>query len=191
LIVYPPGSFRTGNIDNDDCHFAFRTSDFDGFLATLTRTVFAKMWGRTIRCGLWSAAMALPVSPSSSSSIPTATSSRSMVRRNAVTPRLEVLSCGHRRARLKQPPAGAKHRPAARVRIVELERLLGNLLAALPPSASTPFRPLVRDAALRSSTQGRSEPPAQEQTCAMPSISALARRSTHQSVYEPMRQCLR
>ena len=28
LTLYPPGSFRTGNIDNDDCHFAFRTDDF-------------------------------------------------------------------------------------------------------------------------------------------------------------------
>ena len=36
LTVHPPGSFRTGNIDNDDCHFAFRTDDFDGALATLT-----------------------------------------------------------------------------------------------------------------------------------------------------------
>ena len=29
LIVHPPNSFRSGNIDNDDCHFAFRTDDFD------------------------------------------------------------------------------------------------------------------------------------------------------------------
>ena len=40
LTVYPPGSFRTGNIDNDDCHFAFRTDDFDGALATLTANGF-------------------------------------------------------------------------------------------------------------------------------------------------------
>ena len=36
MIVHLPGSFRTGNIDNDDCHLAFRTEDFDGALATLT-----------------------------------------------------------------------------------------------------------------------------------------------------------
>ena len=36
LTVYPPGSFRTGNVDGDDCHFAFRTDDFDGALAALT-----------------------------------------------------------------------------------------------------------------------------------------------------------
>ena len=36
LIVHPPGTFRTGNVDNDDWHLAFRTDDFDGILATLT-----------------------------------------------------------------------------------------------------------------------------------------------------------
>jgi glyoxylase I family protein len=36
LTVHPLGSFRTSNIDNDDCHFAFRTDDFDDALATLT-----------------------------------------------------------------------------------------------------------------------------------------------------------
>jgi hypothetical protein len=36
----PRGSFRTGNIDNDDCHFAFRIDDFDGALATLTANGF-------------------------------------------------------------------------------------------------------------------------------------------------------
>jgi glyoxylase I family protein len=36
LTVHRPGSFRTSNIDNDDCHFGFRTDDFDGALATLT-----------------------------------------------------------------------------------------------------------------------------------------------------------
>jgi catechol 2,3-dioxygenase-like lactoylglutathione lyase family enzyme len=40
LILHPPGSFRTGNIDGDDCHFAFRTDDFDGALATLTANGF-------------------------------------------------------------------------------------------------------------------------------------------------------
>jgi catechol 2,3-dioxygenase-like lactoylglutathione lyase family enzyme len=40
LIVNPLGSFRTGNIDGDDCHFAFRTDDFDGALATLTANGF-------------------------------------------------------------------------------------------------------------------------------------------------------
>ena len=36
LILYPPGFFRTGNIDGDDCHFAFRTDDFEGAPAALT-----------------------------------------------------------------------------------------------------------------------------------------------------------
>ena len=40
LILYPLGSFRTGNIDGDDCHFAFRTDDFDGALATLVANGF-------------------------------------------------------------------------------------------------------------------------------------------------------
>ena len=40
LILNPPGSFRTGNIASDDCHFAFRTDDFDGALATLTANGF-------------------------------------------------------------------------------------------------------------------------------------------------------
>jgi glyoxylase I family protein len=40
LILHPRGSFRTGNIDNDDCHFAFRIDDFDGALATLTANGF-------------------------------------------------------------------------------------------------------------------------------------------------------
>jgi glyoxylase I family protein len=35
LSLYPPGSFRTGNVVGADCHFAFRTDDFDGALATL------------------------------------------------------------------------------------------------------------------------------------------------------------
>ena len=40
LTLYPPGSFRTGEIDGDDCHFAFHTDDFDGALATLTANGF-------------------------------------------------------------------------------------------------------------------------------------------------------
>ena len=36
LTLYPPGSFRTGNVDGADSHFAFRTDDFDGALAMLT-----------------------------------------------------------------------------------------------------------------------------------------------------------
>ena len=40
LTLYPPGSFRTGNVDAADCHFAFRTDDFDGVLATLTARGF-------------------------------------------------------------------------------------------------------------------------------------------------------
>jgi glyoxylase I family protein len=40
LTLYPPDSFRTGNVDGADCHFAFRTDDFDGALATLTANGF-------------------------------------------------------------------------------------------------------------------------------------------------------
>ena len=40
LSLYPPGSFRTGNVDGADCHFAFRTEDFDGALATLISNGF-------------------------------------------------------------------------------------------------------------------------------------------------------
>jgi catechol 2,3-dioxygenase-like lactoylglutathione lyase family enzyme len=40
LILNPTGSFRTGNIDSEDCHFAFRTDDFDGALSTLIANGF-------------------------------------------------------------------------------------------------------------------------------------------------------
>jgi catechol 2,3-dioxygenase-like lactoylglutathione lyase family enzyme len=40
LSLYPPGSFRTGNVDGADSHFAFRTDDFDGVLATLAANGF-------------------------------------------------------------------------------------------------------------------------------------------------------
>jgi hypothetical protein len=36
----PTGSFRIGNVDDHDCHFAFRTDDFDGALAKLTASGF-------------------------------------------------------------------------------------------------------------------------------------------------------
>src|ERR1700752_205182 len=39
LSLYP-GSFRTGNVDGADTHFAFRTDDFDGALATLVANGF-------------------------------------------------------------------------------------------------------------------------------------------------------
>ena len=29
MTLYPPGSFRTGNVDGADSHFAFGTDDFD------------------------------------------------------------------------------------------------------------------------------------------------------------------
>ena len=32
LTVYPAGNFRTGPVNNDDIHFAFRTDDFEGFV---------------------------------------------------------------------------------------------------------------------------------------------------------------
>ena len=92
LTVYPPGSFRTSNIDNDDCHFAFRTDDFDDALATLTAGGFREDARRTTRCVFLSAATALPVTPSSSSSILTVTSSRSTARRSQprLTPALPM-----------------------------------------------------------------------------------------------------
>ena len=39
-LISSTGSFRTGNIAAADCHFAFRTDDFDGALATLTANGF-------------------------------------------------------------------------------------------------------------------------------------------------------
>ena len=32
LTVYPPGSFRSRRVDNDDTHFAFRTDDFEAMV---------------------------------------------------------------------------------------------------------------------------------------------------------------
>jgi glyoxylase I family protein len=40
LTVNPSGSFRTGNVNGADTHFAIRTDDFDGALATLTANGF-------------------------------------------------------------------------------------------------------------------------------------------------------
>jgi glyoxylase I family protein len=40
IIVYVPGSFRTGNVDTADLHFAFRTDDFDGFMSKLAARGF-------------------------------------------------------------------------------------------------------------------------------------------------------
>ena len=40
LTLHPPGTFRTGNIDSADWHFAFRTDDFDGALATVIANGF-------------------------------------------------------------------------------------------------------------------------------------------------------
>jgi glyoxylase I family protein len=40
LTVNPSGSFRTGNIDGGDWHYAIRTDDFDGALATLIANGF-------------------------------------------------------------------------------------------------------------------------------------------------------
>jgi hypothetical protein len=56
LILYPAGSFRPGNIDNDDCPFAFRIDDSEGALATLTADGFAKTRWRPTRWVSWSAA---------------------------------------------------------------------------------------------------------------------------------------
>jgi glyoxylase I family protein len=40
LSLYPPGSFRTGNVDAADCHFAFHTDDFESALDVLTANGF-------------------------------------------------------------------------------------------------------------------------------------------------------
>jgi catechol 2,3-dioxygenase-like lactoylglutathione lyase family enzyme len=40
LSVPSSGSFRTGNVDGADTHFAFRTDDFDSALTTLTANGF-------------------------------------------------------------------------------------------------------------------------------------------------------
>ena len=40
LVVYPTGSFRIGNVDNHDCHFALRTDDFDGAVVKLNASGF-------------------------------------------------------------------------------------------------------------------------------------------------------
>jgi glyoxylase I family protein len=58
LTLYPTGSFRTGNIAAADCHFAFRTDNFDGALATLTANGFREDAAeddpmRVMVCRLW------------------------------------------------------------------------------------------------------------------------------------------
>ena len=40
LTKYPPGNFRTGAVDNNDVHFAFRTDDFEGILGRLVAAGF-------------------------------------------------------------------------------------------------------------------------------------------------------
>ena len=42
LSLHPPGSFRTGNVAGADTHFALRTEDFDGALATLIANGFSE-----------------------------------------------------------------------------------------------------------------------------------------------------
>lgn len=42
LTKHLPGNFRTGGVDNNDVHFAFRTDDFEGILARLTAAGFSE-----------------------------------------------------------------------------------------------------------------------------------------------------
>src|SRR5262249_591000 len=82
LTLYPPGSFRTGEIDGDDCHFAFRTDDFDGALATLTANGFREDAAEGDPMAVMVRRNGPAGFPSSSCSIPIATSSRSTARRS-------------------------------------------------------------------------------------------------------------
>jgi glyoxylase I family protein len=40
LTVYPEGNFRKGLVNTDDIHFAFNTSDFEGFVTRATTMGF-------------------------------------------------------------------------------------------------------------------------------------------------------
>ncbi|KQW77673.1 lactoylglutathione lyase [Devosia sp. Root413D1] len=40
LTRHPQGTFRSGGVDNNDGHFAFRTDDFEGILARLVARGF-------------------------------------------------------------------------------------------------------------------------------------------------------
>jgi catechol 2,3-dioxygenase-like lactoylglutathione lyase family enzyme len=42
LVAHAPGTFRTGGIDNNDTHFAFRTDDFDGVVGQLEAHGFSE-----------------------------------------------------------------------------------------------------------------------------------------------------
>ncbi len=42
LVVHSTATFRTGDIDNNDIHFAFRTDDFDGIVAALQANGFSE-----------------------------------------------------------------------------------------------------------------------------------------------------
>jgi glyoxylase I family protein len=42
LVAHAPGTFRTGDIDNNDTHFAFRTDDFDGVVRQLEAHGFSE-----------------------------------------------------------------------------------------------------------------------------------------------------
>jgi hypothetical protein len=54
LTLYPPRLISDPQHRRYDCHFAFRTDDFDGALATLMPMVFTKTQRRTTRCVSWS-----------------------------------------------------------------------------------------------------------------------------------------
>lgn len=42
LVAHAPGTFRSGDIDNNDTHFAFRTDDFEGVVGLLEAAGFSE-----------------------------------------------------------------------------------------------------------------------------------------------------
>jgi hypothetical protein len=72
----------TGNVDGADCHFAFRTDDFDGVLAALSANGFREDAAEDDPMHVIVRRNGPAAFPSSSCSIPTATSSRSTAHRS-------------------------------------------------------------------------------------------------------------
>jgi hypothetical protein len=71
-----------GNVDGADCHFAFRTDDFDGVLAALSANGFHEDAAEDDPMHVIVRRNGPAAFPSSSCSIPTATSSRSTAHRS-------------------------------------------------------------------------------------------------------------
>src|SRR5262245_56303540 len=72
----------TGNVDGADCHFAFRTDDFDGVLAALSANGFREDAAEDAPMHVIVRRNGPAAFPSSSCSIPIATSSRSTAHRS-------------------------------------------------------------------------------------------------------------